>query len=109
MNAGRIVQHELIEPRTQRFTLSEVQKITNNFSSVIGKGGFGTVFHGSIGENQVAVKMLSESSAQGYREFQAEVSSILIIKALQYNKNISRTLRIVLEIQKIYIISRKKS
>ncbi|KAI7750656.1 hypothetical protein M8C21_029500, partial [Ambrosia artemisiifolia] len=41
----------------------------------IGRGGFGRVFYGSIGDNQVAVKMLSESSSQGYKEFQAEVSN----------------------------------
>ncbi|KAI3684215.1 hypothetical protein L6452_33436 [Arctium lappa] len=82
---GRIIRDELIGSRNQRFTLSEVQKITNSFSSVIGKGGFGTVFHGSIGENQVAVKMLSESSAQGYREFQAEVSLLMSV----HHKNIT--------------------
>ncbi|KAI3796349.1 hypothetical protein L1987_39019 [Smallanthus sonchifolius] len=76
---------EFIEPRNQRFTYSEVQKITNSFSNVIGKGGFGTVFHGLIGDTQVAVKMLSESSAQGYREFQAEVSLLMSV----HHKNIT--------------------
>ncbi|XP_076937128.1 LRR receptor-like serine/threonine-protein kinase IOS1 [Bidens hawaiensis] len=59
--------------RKQQFTYSEVVGITNNFQNEIGRGGFGRVFHGYVGENHVAVKMLSESSSQGYKEFQAEV------------------------------------
>ncbi|KAI3796351.1 hypothetical protein L1987_39021 [Smallanthus sonchifolius] len=76
---------EFIEPRNQRFTYSEVERITDGFSNVIGKGGFGTVFHGLIEDTQVAVKMLSESSAQGCREFQAEVSLLMSI----HHKNIT--------------------
>ncbi|GKD38164.1 leucine-rich repeat transmembrane protein kinase protein [Tanacetum coccineum] len=49
------------------------------------KGGFGTVFRGSIGDNQVAVKILSESSSQGYKEFQAEVKLLMDIR----HKNIT--------------------
>lgn len=46
--------------------------ITNNFERVVGKGGFGTVYYGCIGETQVAVKMLSPST-QGYQQFLTEV------------------------------------
>lgn len=60
--------------RNREFTYSEVLQITNNFERVIGKGGFGTVYHGFVGDMQVAVKMLSPSSFQGYKEFRAEVS-----------------------------------
>ncbi|KAD6118658.1 hypothetical protein E3N88_09929 [Mikania micrantha] len=66
-------------PRKQHFTYSEVVAITNNFQNEIGRGGFGRVFHGSVGNNQVAVKMLSESSSQGYKEFQAEVKLLMEI------------------------------
>lgn len=61
-----------LEVRRRQFTYSEVVKITNNFSKVLGKGGFGKVYYGVIDEIQVAVKMLSLSSPQGYRQFQAE-------------------------------------
>lgn len=49
--------------------------MTNNFKRVLGKGGFGMVYHGTVnGNEQVAVKMLSHSSSQGYKEFKAEVT-----------------------------------
>ena len=61
------------ELKNRQFTYSDVQRITNNFDKVIGKGGFGTVYHGSIVDTEVAVKMLSKSSFQGYKQFEAEV------------------------------------
>ncbi|KAF5761907.1 putative transferase, protein kinase RLK-Pelle-LRR-I-1 family [Helianthus annuus] len=79
------IRDEFIEPRNQRFTYSEVQRITNSFSNVIGKGGFGTVFSGLIGDTRAAVKMLSESSAQGCREFQSEVHLLMSV----HHKNIT--------------------
>ena len=68
-------QGMVLESKKQQFTYSEVQSITNNFESVIGKGGFGTVYHGYLDGFQVAVKMLSHSSVQGFKEFQAEVGN----------------------------------
>ncbi|KAL0864378.1 hypothetical protein Bca101_043496 [Brassica carinata] len=60
-----------------RITYPEVLRMTNNFERVLGKGGFGTVYHGNLDDAQVAVKMLSHSSAQGYKEFKAEVELLL--------------------------------
>ncbi|KAI3670517.1 hypothetical protein L1987_87853 [Smallanthus sonchifolius] len=58
------------------FTVKQLQK----------KGlGFGSVFRGSVGDNQVAVKMLSESSSLGYKEFQTEVKILMKI----HHKNIT--------------------
>ncbi|XP_022714520.1 LRR receptor-like serine/threonine-protein kinase IOS1 [Durio zibethinus] len=65
------------ELKNRQFTCSDVQRITNNFERVIGKGGFGTVYHGCLGDTEVAVKMLSESSIQGYKQFEAEVELLL--------------------------------
>ncbi|KAJ0239109.1 Malectin-like domain-containing protein [Hirschfeldia incana] len=59
------------------FKYSEVVSITNNFERVLGKGGFGEVYHGISDGNQVAVKILSEESAQGYKEFRAEVELLM--------------------------------
>lgn len=68
-----IIQHGPMEPSQRQFTYSEVLKITNNYERIIGRGGFGSVYHGYIGDTQVAVKMLSQSSVQGYQEFHSEV------------------------------------
>ncbi|PHT88944.1 hypothetical protein T459_11050 [Capsicum annuum] len=57
----------------------EVLRITNNFQKILGKGGFGTVYFGYIDDREVAVKMLSPSSAQGFKEFQAEANLLMSI------------------------------
>ncbi|KAJ4833371.1 hypothetical protein Tsubulata_029921, partial [Turnera subulata] len=66
---------EALEVKRRQFTYSEVLTITNNFEKILGKGGFGIVYYGFLDGTQVAVKMLSQSSAQGYKEFQAEASA----------------------------------
>jgi len=59
--------------------------MTNNFQRVLGKGGFGMVYHGTVkGSDQVAVKVLSQSSTQGYKQFKAEVSIFLQSSQLNY-------------------------
>ncbi|KAL8098917.1 hypothetical protein AgCh_031580 [Apium graveolens] len=68
-----------MERKSRQFTYAEVLDITGNFRRVLGKGGFGTVYHGYVDEIQVAVKMLSPLSAQGYKEFQAEASLLLSV------------------------------
>ncbi|KAJ0006969.1 hypothetical protein Pint_29503 [Pistacia integerrima] len=73
-----ITSFESLEGNNRQFSYSDVLKMTNNFQRVLGKGGFGTVYHGYIDNNiEVAVKMLCPSSAQGYQQFQAEVRLLL--------------------------------
>ena len=58
------------------FTFGEMIRATNNFSTEIGRGGFGIVFKGSLGDGKfVAVKVLSDASQQGPHEFLNEVLS----------------------------------
>ena len=59
----------------KRFSYSEVMTMTNNFQRILGKGGFGIVYYGFVNDTkQVAVKILSHSSSQGYKQFKAEVN-----------------------------------
>ncbi|CAA7045768.1 unnamed protein product [Microthlaspi erraticum] len=61
------------------FSYEEIERATDGFSEAnwLGQGGFGYVFRGILRNGQeIAVKMLKLGSAQGEREFQAEVGII---------------------------------
>lgn len=60
---------------TRRFTYTELKTITNNFQSIIGKGGFGMVYHGILDNGEeVAVKVLRETSITLSKDFLPEVN-----------------------------------
>ncbi|GLT72858.1 hypothetical protein SLA2020_447570 [Shorea laevis] len=73
------IQNVSLESIQRQFKYSELLKITNNFEKILGKGGFGTVYHGNIDGTQVAVKMLSPSSVQGFQQFQSEVKLLMMV------------------------------
>lgn len=75
---GEILQ----SPNLKSFNLSDLKMATRNFrpDSVLGEGGFGSVFKGWIDENSfaaarpgtgivIAVKRLNQESFQGHREW----------------------------------------
>ncbi|EOA38977.1 hypothetical protein CARUB_v10011410mg [Capsella rubella] len=64
--------------KKKRFTYAEITEMTNNFERVLGKGGFGMVYHGYVnGTEPVAVKVLSHASKHGHKQFKAEVELLL--------------------------------
>ncbi|KAJ3674888.1 hypothetical protein LUZ60_005504 [Juncus effusus] len=67
----------------QVFDLIALKNATDNFSETnkLGKGGFGPVYKGILSDGQeIAVKLLSESSAQGTKEFKNEVDFLAKLK-----------------------------
>ncbi|XP_058074092.1 putative leucine-rich repeat receptor-like protein kinase At2g19210 isoform X2 [Magnolia sinica] len=63
---------------SRHFTYAEVVSMTNDFQRVIGKGAFGTVYHGYMRDGaQVAVKMLSQTSSQGSNGFRTEAHLLM--------------------------------
>ncbi|KAL4625900.1 hypothetical protein ACB092_05G058700 [Castanea dentata] len=63
----------------------EVVEMTNSFQTIVGEGGFGKVYLGILkDETKVAIKLLSPSSKQGYKEFQAEAQLLMIV----YHRNL---------------------
>ncbi|XP_064960066.1 probable LRR receptor-like protein kinase At1g51890 [Musa acuminata AAA Group] len=69
----------------RQFTYAQLVNITNNFTRVIGKGGFGMIYHGCLETGkQVAIKMCFVSSPQGMKEFLAEAQNLTRI----YHRNL---------------------
>jgi len=70
-----------MKSKHQKFSYTEILKITDNFKTIIGEGGFGKVYFGTLqDQSKVAVKRLSPSSMQGYKEFQSEVRHCFQVK-----------------------------
>ncbi|KAK4360479.1 hypothetical protein RND71_019431 [Anisodus tanguticus] len=83
LNGGKI----LPTPNLKTYSFSDLKAATRNFKSdtVLGVGGFGTVFKGWVDEKMfaptkvgtgmvVAIKKLNSESMQGFEEWQAEVN-----------------------------------
>ncbi|CAJ2654954.1 unnamed protein product [Trifolium pratense] len=67
------------------FDFESILIATDNFSDAnkLGKGGFGPVYKGKLGGQEIAVKRLSSVSSQGLQEFKNEV--VLIAKLQHRN------------------------
>ncbi|XP_050231358.1 probable serine/threonine-protein kinase PBL7 [Mercurialis annua] len=63
------------------FTYEELAIATNNFSSLIGRGGFGAVYKGKLESTGqvIAVKQLDLSGIQGEKEFLVEVLMLTLM------------------------------
>ncbi|KAK9110786.1 hypothetical protein Sjap_018846 [Stephania japonica] len=60
---------------TQNFTLQCLEIATRKYDTLIGEGGFGSVYRGTLPDGQeVAVKVGSATSTQGTREFENELN-----------------------------------
>ncbi|KAG8384565.1 hypothetical protein BUALT_Bualt04G0131000 [Buddleja alternifolia] len=58
-----------------RYCYKDIQKGTQNFTTILGQGSFGPVYKAVMPAGEVvAVKVLASDSKQGEREFQTEVS-----------------------------------
>ncbi|KAK0597002.1 hypothetical protein LWI29_020861 [Acer saccharum] len=86
-------KNDTFAAKNQQFTYSDIVKITKNFEKVLGKGGFGTVYLGYLDDTEVAVKLLSSSSAQGYKEFHSEVKLLMRV----HHRNLTSSLGTVLK------------
>ncbi|KAI9073141.1 hypothetical protein K1719_044892 [Acacia pycnantha] len=76
----RISEEEIPKTKESSFSYSEVLRITKNFETTIGEGGFGKVYLGTLEDDtKVAVKLLSPSSKQGYKEFKSEAQLLTVI------------------------------
>ncbi|CAH8383124.1 unnamed protein product [Eruca vesicaria subsp. sativa] len=60
----------------KHYSYAQLKRITNSFAEVVGKGGFGTVYRGTLCDGRrVAVKILKDSNSDG-EDFINEVGSM---------------------------------
>lgn len=80
MVADEVLKHTYPELVAEAYTFRDLAHATENFNPdlLVGKGGFGRVYKGHLGDrNQVvAVKQLDMIGVQGNREFLAEVLTL---------------------------------
>ncbi|PIA33931.1 hypothetical protein AQUCO_03900054v1 [Aquilegia coerulea] len=66
----------MVSGMPRNFSFNDLKLATANFSKKLGRGGFGSVFEGNLGNvTKIAVKQLDQAN-QGTNEFLAEVKTI---------------------------------
>lgn len=65
----------LVSGLPTRFLFEELKVATNNFCRKLGRGGFGSIFEGTLNGQRVAVKRL-DGAGQGIKQFLAEVMTV---------------------------------
>ncbi|XP_020106070.1 putative receptor-like protein kinase At4g00960 [Ananas comosus] len=96
-------EREIISVESLLLDLATIKAATNNFSeeNKLGEGGFGPVYKGILQDGQeIAVKRLSMSSAQGLDELKNEV---VIVAKLQH-KNLVRLIGCCIEEQERLLV-----
>ncbi|KAH0459441.1 hypothetical protein IEQ34_012255 [Dendrobium chrysotoxum] len=77
------IHYPIKNPDVKTFTLEYIKKATSCYQTLIGEGGFGIVYRGTLPYGQeVAVKVRSATSVQGTREFDNEVN---LLSKLQHD------------------------
>ncbi|KAI9077554.1 hypothetical protein K1719_040486 [Acacia pycnantha] len=74
--AGCGIRTELYAKESMRFSYSDIQNATNDFSkdNLLGEGGYGHVYKGVLRDGQqIAAKVRKQESGQGFSEFHSEV------------------------------------
>ncbi|XP_047326059.1 probable serine/threonine-protein kinase PBL25 [Impatiens glandulifera] len=69
-------------PELKAFNFRELASATKNFRQeyLLGEGGFGKVYKGTLQSQVVLVKQLDRNGMQGNKEFQAEVTAISLLR-----------------------------
>ncbi|MED6179885.1 hypothetical protein PIB30_004940 [Stylosanthes scabra] len=77
------------------FSFDELVKATSGFTEEVGRGSFGAVYRGTIGENnrRIAVKRMEKIADEGEREFRAEITAI----ARTHHRNLVKLLGFCIE------------
>lgn len=74
---GALENSLIVSGAPVNFSFRDLQSRTSNFSHLLGTGGFGRVYKGSLGDGTlIAVKKLDKMLPHGEREFITEVNTI---------------------------------
>ncbi|XP_043697901.1 G-type lectin S-receptor-like serine/threonine-protein kinase At2g19130 [Telopea speciosissima] len=71
---------KLVEGYLVPFSYRDLRIATKSFSRKLGKGGFGSVFKGTLSESTIVPVKKLEGLSQGEKQFRAEVSTIGMIQ-----------------------------